>query len=84
MGAVKGSAPQVPWCVLYGWLQQGVQEPMGWHQAIDFYVLSRGSFRKKARNLIETAQRKSQLLSFTASQKRMPCCNAHSARQKTP
>src|SRR2546428_4327492 len=29
-------------------------------QCIDFYALSCGSFRKQARNLIETAQRKSQ------------------------
>src|SRR5712691_6523527 len=30
-------------------------------QSIDFYALSCGSFRKQARNLIETAQRKSQV-----------------------
>ena len=29
-------------------------------KAIDFYALSCGSFRKKARHLIKTAQRKSQ------------------------
>jgi hypothetical protein len=62
VGTVKGSAPQVPWCVLYGRLQQGVQEAMGWCQPIDLYALSCGSFRKKARNLIETAQRKSHRL----------------------
>jgi len=34
---------------------------MAWSKAVDFYAFSCGSFRKKARNLIETAQRKSQL-----------------------
>src|SRR6266446_2424598 len=33
-------------------------------QCIDFYALSCGSFRKQARNLIETAQRKSQSRTF--------------------
>ena len=33
-------------------------------QSIDFYALSCSSFRKQARNLIETAQRKSQYLMF--------------------
>jgi hypothetical protein len=26
IATVKASAPQVPWCVLYMWLQQGVRE----------------------------------------------------------
>jgi Transposase IS66 family len=43
------------------WLQKGIREHTPWPKAIDLYALSRGSFRKKARNLIETAQRKSQL-----------------------
>ena len=33
-------------------------------QSIDFYALSCGSFRKQARNLIETAQRKSHPLAL--------------------
>src|SRR5215216_3126704 len=33
---------------------------MAWSKAIDSYALSWGSFRKEARNLIKTAQRKSQ------------------------
>src|SRR5512144_1869380 len=60
----KASAPQGPWCVLGVWLQQGVRKVMAWSKPIDFYALSRGSFRIKARKLIETAQRKSQSLSF--------------------
>jgi hypothetical protein len=68
LGTAQASAPQEPWCVLGVWLQQGVREDMTWSQSIDFYALSCGSFRKQARNLIETAQRKSQKLSadFTA------------------
>jgi hypothetical protein len=58
----KASAPQVSWCVLCVWLQKGIREHTPWPKAIDLYALSRGSFRKKARNLIETAQRKSQLI----------------------
>ena len=58
--AAKASAPQVPWFVLCLWLQKGVREDMTWSQSIDLYALSCGSFRKQARNLIETAQRKSQ------------------------
>src|SRR5260370_5778960 len=56
----KASAPQGPWCGLSVWLQQGVPEDRTWSKPIDFYALSCSSFRKKARNLIETAQRKSQ------------------------
>src|SRR5512144_2734403 len=56
----KASAPQGPWYVLCVWLQQGVRKVMAWSKPIDFYALSRGSFRIKARKLIETAQRKSQ------------------------
>src|SRR5437764_14796718 len=56
----KASAPQVPWLALCVWLQKGVREDMAWSKRIDFYAFSRGSFRKKARSLIETAQRKSQ------------------------
>jgi hypothetical protein len=56
----KASAPQGPWCSLSVWLQQGVPEDRAWSKPIDFYALSCSSFRKKARNLIETAQRKSQ------------------------
>src|SRR6266705_2326799 len=37
-------------------------EGHGTVQSIDFYALSCSSFRKQARNLIETAQRKSQKL----------------------
>ena len=58
----KASAPQVPWFVLCLWLQKGLQENMAWFEHIDFYAFSCGSFRKPARNLIEIAQRKSQLL----------------------
>ena len=54
------SAPQGPWCVHCVWLQQGVRKDLAWSKPIDFEALSCGSFRKKARNLIETAQRKSQ------------------------
>src|SRR5437764_846774 len=57
----KASAPQGPWCVLCVWLQQGVRKAMAWSKPVDIEVLSRGSFRKKARNLIEIAQRKSQV-----------------------
>ena len=60
MATVKASTPQVPWVVLCLWLQKGVVENMAWSKPIDFYVLSRGSFRKLACNLAETAQRKSQ------------------------
>ena len=60
----KASAPQGPWCGLSVWLQQGVPEDRAWSKPIDFYALSCSSFRKKARNLIETAQRKSQGVSF--------------------
>src|SRR5215217_4365062 len=42
----------------------------GWPKAIDFYVLSCGSFRKPACNLVETAQRKSQ----TATRSWCRCC----------
>jgi hypothetical protein len=35
---------------------------MAWSKHIYFYAFSHGSFRKKARNLIETAQRNSQEL----------------------
>src|SRR5205814_1593752 len=56
----KASASQVPWLALCVWLQKGVREDMAWSKHIDLYAFSRGSFRKKARNLIETAQRKSQ------------------------
>ena len=45
------------------WLPYGGQEGMAGSKAIDFYALSRGVPRKPARNLIETAQRKSQILS---------------------
>src|SRR5437764_5565030 len=58
----KASASQVPWLALCVWLQKGVREDMAWSKHIDLYAFSRGSFRKKARNLIETAQRKSQNL----------------------
>ena len=61
----KASAPQGPWCVLCLWLQKGLQENMVWFEHIDFYAFSRGSFRKPARNLIETAQRKSQPCNLT-------------------
>src|SRR4030095_11179939 len=55
----KASAPQVSWCVLCVWLQKGIREHTTWPKTMDLYALSRGSFRKKARNLIATAQRKS-------------------------
>src|SRR5207248_10754962 len=58
----KASASQVPWLALCVWLQKGVREDMAWSKHIDLYAFSRGSFRKKARNLIETAQRKSHTL----------------------
>ena len=51
----KTSAPQVQWFVLCLWLQKGVRKDRARSKAIDFEVLSRGSARKKARNLIETA-----------------------------
>jgi hypothetical protein len=57
----KASAPQVPWFVLCWWLQNGIRKVMTRSKPIDFYALSRGSFQKPAQNLIETAQRKSQL-----------------------
>jgi hypothetical protein len=60
------SAPQGPWCVRCVWLQQGVRNDLAWSKPTDFEALSRGSFRKKARNLIETAQRKSQRLALHA------------------
>src|SRR5256886_17382663 len=56
----EGFCPQVSWCVLCWWLQQGMREDMAWSEAVDFHVLSCGSFRKPVRNLLETAQRKSQ------------------------
>jgi hypothetical protein len=43
------------------WLQKGVWEDMVWSKPIDFYAFSCGSLRKTAWNLIETAQRKSQV-----------------------
>ena len=58
----QASVPQAPWCVLCVWLQKGTRENMAWPEAIDLYALSRGSFRKPAQNLIETAQRKSQTI----------------------
>jgi hypothetical protein len=54
------SAPQGPWCVRCVWLQQGVRKDLAWSKPTDFEALSCGSFRKKARNLIATTQRKSQ------------------------
>ena len=62
-GPAKASAPQTPWCVPWFVAPQGISRGMVGSQAIDFYALSCGSFRKQARNLIETAQRKSQLQS---------------------
>ena len=59
-GTAQASAPQVPWCDLCVWRQQGIWKGMAWSKAIDLYAFSCSSFRKKARNLIETAQRKSQ------------------------
>jgi hypothetical protein len=41
------------------WLYKGYQAGRERSKAIDFYAFSRGSFRKPARNLIATAQRKS-------------------------
>src|SRR6516225_4898316 len=64
LGTAQASAPQVPWCVLGVWLQQGVRKATVWSKAIDFYALSCGSFRKTAWNLIETAQRKSHPLAL--------------------
>jgi hypothetical protein len=66
----KASTPPVPGVVLCVWLQKGIRENMAWFELIDFYAFSCGSFRKLARNLIEIAQRKSQvsqktLVSFT-------------------
>jgi hypothetical protein len=49
------------------WLEKGVREDMARSKSIDFYALSCGSFRKKAQNLIETAQRKSQDRETTAT-----------------
>ena len=43
----------------------GVLEDRAWSKPIDFYALSCGSFQKQARNLIETAQRKSQALAHS-------------------
>src|SRR3989442_258009 len=62
----KASAPQVPWFVLCWWLQQGIREDRVWYKPIDFYALSCSSFRKSTRNLIEIAQRKSQITATTA------------------
>ena len=61
---VKASASQVPWFVLCVWLEKGMREEIIWFQSIDLDVLSRGSFRKTAYNLIETAQRKSQAIRY--------------------
>ena len=47
------------------WLHYGGQEGMAGSKAIDFYALSRGVPRKPARNLIEIAQRKSQICLFS-------------------
>jgi hypothetical protein len=64
-GHAQASAPQAPWCVLYLWLQKGIRENMAWPEAIEFYALSCGSSRKPACNVVETAQRKSQITSAT-------------------
>src|SRR5512145_2945428 len=40
---------------------QGGQEEMAWSKAFDFYAFSWGAPRKPARNVAETAQRKSQV-----------------------
>src|SRR6266705_1592845 len=61
----KASAPQVPWFVLCWWLQQGIREDRVWYKPIDFYALSCSSFRKSTRNLIEIAQRKSQVINLS-------------------
>src|SRR5947209_9079748 len=61
-GTAKASAPQVPRLVLCLWLQKGVREDVARPKPIDFYAFSCGSFWKPARNLIEIAHRKSQLL----------------------
>ena len=45
---VQASAPQGPWRVLYVWFRQDLWENMAWAEPIEFYVLSRGSFRKPA------------------------------------
>jgi hypothetical protein len=68
-GTAQASAPQVPWCDLCVWLQQGVWKGMAWSKAIDLYAFSCSSFRKKARNLIETAQRKSQPYMIASQEK---------------
>jgi hypothetical protein len=54
-------------------------------KAIDFYALSCGSFRKKARNLIKTAQRKSQLLvreQYHTSDRRGLVCSLNHPHEK--
>src|SRR5947209_11975028 len=74
----KASASQVPWLALCVWLQKGVREDMAWSKHIDLYAFSRGSFRKKARNLIETAQRKGQSIDIYALSSVIPrtaACN---------
>ena len=43
---------------------KGGQEEMAWSKAIDVYAFSWSVPRKPARNLIETAQRKSQNVGF--------------------
>ena len=43
------------------WLRKGGWEEMAESKAFDFYALSWGILRKPARNLIETAQQKSQV-----------------------
>ena len=65
-GQVTGQASVPPGAVVCPLLgtQGGRLGGHGTVQYIDFYALSRGSFRKQARNLIETAQRKSQVSSF--------------------
>jgi hypothetical protein len=35
-GTAQASVPQVPWCVLGVWLQQGVRKAMAWSKSIDF------------------------------------------------
>jgi len=52
----KASVPQVPWLVLCWWRQKGIRENIAWSKPIDFY----------AQNLIEIAQRKSQVFTFIA------------------
>jgi hypothetical protein len=39
---------------------EGSQEGMAWSKVVDFYAFSWGIALKPARNLVETAQRKSQ------------------------